>query len=689
MSQSITAQQVLSALESHGCKPRRSGDGWKSKCPSHDGKSQSLSIDDGANGKALVHCFSGCAYGSVIGALGLDPATSAKRKIVAVYSYDGFYETVRYDPKGFAQRRKLESGEYVWNLKGVTPRLYRQDDLMAAKPSQVLIVEGEKDVETLRTHEVLAVTNHGGAGKWRAAHTAALVAARVKTVVVVPDNDEPGRDHGNKVAAECKAAGLAVKVLELPAKDATAYLGMNNQAALLERVFSAEHWTPPAVKAETLPRETSKAAPPISEHVVALEFTDKFRDTMRYCPELGHWFEWDTTRWCPDRLQKAFHYSRTLAGEAGKAKDTRKASFARGVESFCRADPAHAVEAGYWDVNSMQLGTPSGTVDLESGRVLAADPAHRITKLTAVGPGESRECPRWLQFLDECTGSDPQLVGFLKRWAGYVLTGSVQEHALVFVYGPGGTGKSVFLSVLSGVLGDYATSAGMDLLTASKYSEHPTEIAVLAGARLVTASETDEGRSWSEARVKTLTGGDRLSARFMRRDYFEFDPAFKLMLSGNTLPNLKDCGSAMRRRFRVVPFDKIPESPDLELGDKLRAEWPGILSWAIEGCALWRQEGLGSSAVVEAETNRYFDESDHFGGWISSCCELCEASEGYELATELFASWNKYLTRIHEPEENSTRFGRRLRALGLDKQKVGTVRWGGIRLNKPDSHYPI
>ena len=282
---------------------------------------------------------------------------------------------------------------------------------------------------------------------------------------------------------------------------------------------------------------------------------------MRYCPELGSWYEWDKIRWRPDKLQRAFHYTRTLAGEAEKVKGTRKASFARGVESFCRADPAHAVEASYWDADPWKLGTPSGTVDLKTGRVLAPDPGHRITKLTAVGPGNAGECPRWLQFLDESTGGDDQLISFLQRWFGYCLTGSVQEHALVFVYGRGGTGKSIFLGVLSGVLGNYATTAGMDVLTASRFDRHPTEIATLAGSRLVTASETDEGRSWSEARVKTLTGGDRLSARFMRQDPFEFDPTFKLMLSGNTLPNLTDCGSAMRRRFRVVPFDRVPASP--------------------------------------------------------------------------------------------------------------------------------
>ena len=448
--------------------------------------------------------------------------------------------------------------------------------------------------------------------------------------------------------------------------------------------------TKPVTEGLRFPLETSDD--PTSEHVIALEFTEKFRDTMRYCPALGSWFEWDKVRWRPDNLQRAFHYTRTLAGEAEKVKGTRRASFARGVESFCRADPAHAVEASYFDADPWKLGTPGGTVDLKTGHTLAADPAHRITKLTGVGPTSTRtrsgtgglvagECPRWLQFLDESTGSDAQLVGFLQRWFGYCLTGSVQEHALVFVYGRSGTGKSIFLGVLSGVLGDYATTAGMDVLTASKYSEHPTEIASLSGARLVTASETDEGRSWSEARVKTLTGGDRLSARFMRQDYFQFDPTFKLMLAGNTLPNLNDCGSAMRRRFRVVPFDRKPEEADLELGAKLKAEWPGILAWAIEGCALWRQAGLGTAAVIERETDNYFSESDHFGGWLESCCEL--DADTYEFANVLFNSWNSYLKRIKEPEENATKFGRRLRSLGLRKERsASAVRWVGIRLNE-------
>ena len=181
----------------------------------------------------------------------------------------------------------------------------------------------------------------------------------------------------------------------------------------------------------------------------------------------------------------------------------------------------------------MLLGTPGGTVDLDDGRVLAALPVDGITKLTAVAPGKAGECPRWLQFLDESTGGDEQLVSFLKKWFGYSLSGSVREHALIFLYGSGMNGKTVFLNVLSGILGDYASVASLDTLSASKsgFDRHPTELAELAGARVVVASETDESRIWAEAKIKALTGGDKISARFMRQDLFTFEPQFKLAIS--------------------------------------------------------------------------------------------------------------------------------------------------------------
>jgi hypothetical protein len=179
------------------------------------------------------------------------------------------------------------------------------------------------------------------------------------------------------------------------------------------------------------------------------------------------------------------------------------------VEAFARADPQLAVTAEIWDRDPWLLGTPGGTVDLRTGELRTARREDFITKQTGAAP-EPGEPRRWLQFLREATAGDSELVRFLQQVAGYCLTGSTREHSLFFIYGPGGNGKSVFLNLLNYVLGDYATTAAMETFTASKHDRHPTDLAMLNGARLVSASETEEGRAWAESRIKQLTGGDKI-----------------------------------------------------------------------------------------------------------------------------------------------------------------------------------
>jgi putative DNA primase/helicase len=197
-----------------------------------------------------------------------------------------------------------------------------------------------------------------------------------------------------------------------------------------------------------------------------------------------------------------------------------------------------------------------------------------------------------LKFLYDCSGGDVELIRFLQQWCGYCLTGDTREHALIFVYGGGGNGKSVFMNTVSGLLGDYATVAAMDTFTASRNEKHPTELARLAGARLVTASETEKGHAWAEARIKSLTGGDKMSGRFMRQDFFEFQPQLKLVIIGNHKPVLQTVDDAARNRFNIVPFILKPVSPDRQLEQKLQAEWPEILRWMIEGCVDWQKKDL-------------------------------------------------------------------------------------------------
>jgi putative DNA primase/helicase len=252
-------------------------------------------------------------------------------------------------------------------------------------------------------------------------------------------------------------------------------------------------------------------------------------------------------------------------------------------------------------------------------------------------------CSRWLQFLEEATAGDRELIRFLQQWCGLCLTGITREHALLFVYGPGGNGKSVFLNILTSILQGYATTAAMDTFAASNSDRHPTDLAMLRGARLVTASETEEGRAWAESRIKQMTGGDKISARFMRQDFFEFAPQFKLTIAGNHKPVLHNVSDAMRRRFNIVPFIHKPEKPDRELEQKLMQEAPGILQWMIEGCLDWQQNGLVRPKCVADATAEYFSDQDLFQHWLEEDC-ICEPGniDRSEASSVLFKSWTNY-----------------------------------------------
>ena len=269
-----------------------------------------------------------------------------------------------------------------------------------------------------------------------------------------------------------------------------------------------------------------------TEHGVATAFTALHADCFRYDYDVGRWFEWTGDHWRQDASGRAFHACCKLAhiASAGPkpSASARRASFAAGAERIARAHPAHIIGQSAWDRDPLLLGCPGATVNLRIGTSRAPDQADRITKLAACAPAPSADCPRWLAFLKEATGKDEGLIRFLQQWCGYCLTGITREHAFVFIWGDGGRGKGTFLNTVAAILGNYATTAAMELLTATKFDRHPTELAALRGARLVTASETEKGRAWADARLKALTGGDPIKARFMRQDEFEYLPQLSL-----------------------------------------------------------------------------------------------------------------------------------------------------------------
>ena len=278
-----------------------------------------------------------------------------------------------------------------------------------------------------------------------------------------------------------------------------------------------------------------------------------------------------------------------------------------------------------------------------------------------------------MQFLHEATNGDRALIDFLQQFAGYALTGDIKEHALLFVYGDGGNGKGVFLNTIASVMADYAVAAAMETFVSSSTDKHPTDLAMLRGARLVYASETEEGRDWAESRIKQMTGGDRIRARFMRQDFFEYLPQFKLLLIGNHQPNLRNIDDAAKRRFNIVPFTHKPPTPDPDLMTKLHAEWPGILRWLINGCLAWQRVGLVRPPVVTEATAEYFEEQDTIRHWIE---ERCNTGKGglWCSSTDLFTSWSSWANAHGEKPGSVKRFIGALRKLGFKYQRTNTAR---------------
>lgn len=530
------------------------------------------------------------------------------------------------------------------------------------------------------------------------------------------DRDESGSGHGYRFLVERAHSGAnkadAMAALKSDAGPAGAWARRSDERQLnrawsravecaQEQRFNAESKFEEQDGDPGEPGEHIEGFP-LTEDGVARVFAKQYADQLRFCHSTGRWFQWTGARWQREETQLAFEWARetcraraeTAGGKSAAAKAMAKASTASAVEKFARADRAFAVTAEVWDQDIWLLGTPSGTVDLRKGTIRPAEPGDMITRLTAVAPipldsfDADRDCPRWLAFLRQATGNDIEAIRFLQQWAGYSLTGDTSEEALLFVHGPGGSGKSTAINTLGDLMGDYCVNVATEALTASKFDRHPTELARLKGARLARASETEAGRAWAESRIKALTGGDVITARFMRCDEFEYRPTFKLTIVGNHAPRIVNVDGAMRRRFNILPFNHPPALIDSGLKEALKAEWPGILSWALQGCLDWRKTRLVRPSVVHEATATYFSEQDTFALWLEEACEL--GRDNAETSDALWESWQRFATTAGEPAGSKTKeFPERLKAKGFDpvRDTAGIRGRGfkGLRLAVPSA----
>lgn len=414
------------------------------------------------------------------------------------------------------------------------------------------------------------------------------------------------------------------------------------------------------------------AAPALSDDAIAMDFAALHAQDWKHIPAWGAWYQWRGNIWERDEVgmvrELVRQVCRSAARQASKPGESRNIASEKKMSAVLRvaaADPLVAVPPSRWDTHQMLLNTPTGVVDLTTGQISSHNPVLLISQMTAASPGNG--CPRWMSFLNEVTDGDIDLQSYLARLAGYCLTGSTREQMFAFLHGQGANGKSVFLQTLASTMGSYAATAALDTFMASRSERHLTELAGLRAARLVLVSETEAGRSWAEARIKAVTGGERLRANFMRCDHFEFDPRFKLLVAGNHRPTLNGVGEAMRRRLHLVPFTvTIPaESRDPRLAEKLLAERDGILGWMLAGCAAWQREGLAPPPRVRAAAEEYFEAEDLIGQWIHECC-ICGADQKAPSA-QLFQSWKSWAEAGGFPAGSKKTLGEALGARGFER----------------------
>lgn len=435
------------------------------------------------------------------------------------------------------------------------------------------------------------------------------------------------------------------------------------------------------LKAPKKPMSSNVAAPDFSEEALALEFAELHETDLRFVAQWGRWLRWDGRRWEKDETQIAFDLARALCRNAasqcsqkGAARKLASAGTVAAVQRLAQTDRRIAATTDKFDAVPREINTPSGIVTLSTGEIRAHDPFAYHSKITVVAP--DGDCPLWLEFLDRVMDGDSEMIAYLRRVFGYTLSGLTSEHCLFFAHGYGANGKSTMLNAVAGLLGDYAQTAMIETFVASHFDRHPTELASLAGARFVTAIETEEGRAWAESRIKALTGGDKIAARFMRRDPFEFVPAFKLFIGGNHRPQIRNVDEAIRRRVHLIPFNVTipPKERDQTLPDRLRDEWPGIFAWMIDGYLDWQEQGLAPPQTVIDATAEYLDAQDSFSLWLEECCKT--GSDVYKASSaELWGSWSDWAKQAGEEAGSQKRLAEALKVRGfMSKRSSGGTR---------------
>jgi P4 family phage/plasmid primase-like protien len=418
-----------------------------------------------------------------------------------------------------------------------------------------------------------------------------------------------------------------------------------------------------------------------------------FGAKIRYCYVWGVWLVWDGKRWKEDRTGAIYRLAkkaaRSIAAEITDDLDDAEAKallkWALESESKKRLDamialaqsePGIPVEPHQLDADPWLLNVANGTLDLRSGQLRDHESSDLLTKLSLVAFDPKAEAPQWLKFLGRAMEADAGRIAYLQRASGYGMTADISEHVLFFLYGTGRNGKGTYLETLLYILGDYATTIDPALITLRMHDDHPTGLTDLDGRRFVPTVEVDDGKRLAESLVKRLTGGDRIKARRMRENFYEFNPTHKFFLAANHKPTIRGTDEGIWSRIKLIPFNVFipPTERDRRLPQKLRAEASGILNWLVEGCLAWQRDGLNEPAAVAEATSAYRAEMDAVGRFVDECCVVNK--EFRVKAQTLYQKYTEWCKESGERETlTKTAFGTELNKRGYEQKKSNSIVW--------------
>lgn len=649
------------------------------------------------------------------------------------------------NPKQFWQEcydpvtKKWYMGLTLPNGKKVKLVLYNLKRIIDHPNKTITILEGEKAVDNIWDElGLIATTNPMGAGCWRAEFNIPL---KGRVIVAIPDNDKPGEEHVIKVADSNIGNCKSFKIVHLPdlkeKEDSDDWLDKIESVEVEGRKLTKEEilqelksymdyeeeYDPAKYEPKKFKEKDSHShGNEKKEEEVKVITVGDFRPTdlwnsenffkrcqgqLLYCKKWNSWLVYREGKWKEDDKNETqelakkvvldyYRQASELVDEQAReslAKQALKSESLRAIRAMNElATSTMAVIPDDFDQDPYIFNMKNGTLNLETMEFREHMPTDMLTKITKIDYKPEADCPKWLAFMDKIFEGNKDLINYMQTALGYSLTGNTGEQCWFVLYGIGANGKSTFMNIIQEILGDYAINTPFDTFLSKAKGDIPNDLARMRGARFVSAIEAGENRKFNESLLKNIVGSDRITARFLRQEFFDFYPECKIWLAANHKPLVKEFSSGFWRKIRLIPFKVvIPEEERILQYDKILLEKKtGIFNWILEGYKKWKEEKLKTPLEIEEATAQYRDQMDVLSEFIEECC--IENHQVRITTKELYRAYKGWCDENNEKEIVKKVFGRRLEERGYRSVRFGSPiqnrGWQGIGLKNKEEELP-